>query len=346
MSFVKIEAAGTDPAYPGSKLWDVTAATVTISANGRKYTKEELEHAAETLSFRPLNINHNDQFPHFRKLEYPANSTLMAGWDKQELAVKTKIRVVDQAANAQLEKKEINHVSVEQMSNEMCADSMCNSKLQYGMAYTGLALVTSDVTPGDGKTEIRKIETVPFSQLIKPETCSCGKKNETTVAQAKAAEPSEQDIDEAIAWLKKAIARHERHMNGTEPTSDASQMKMMDEMKKALAKLTSAAKNEAHENSSKQDELMIAQVKAAVTEQIEADLKAEYDLFVALSAKLALNPLDERLWQEYQSSKWSLQYKLLDLLRLEKGEALAAKFLRKDELAIMKKAAEKIGKKA
>jgi hypothetical protein len=34
--------------------------------------------------------------------------------------------------------------------------------------------------------------------------------------------------------LKAAIARHERHMNGTEATSDASQMKMMKEMKAAL----------------------------------------------------------------------------------------------------------------
>lgn len=41
----------------------------------------------------------------------------------------------------------------------------------------------------------------------------------------------------AVAKLEAAIARHERHMDGTEPTSDASQMKMMDEMKAALAAL-------------------------------------------------------------------------------------------------------------
>lgn len=41
----------------------------------------------------------------------------------------------------------------------------------------------------------------------------------------------------AIEWLKAAIARHERHMAGTEATDEASQQKMMDEMKMALSML-------------------------------------------------------------------------------------------------------------
>lgn len=44
-------------------------------------------------------------------------------------------------------------------------------------------------------------------------------------------------MEEAIKWLEKAIARHERHMNGTERTSESSQMKMMDEMKRALREM-------------------------------------------------------------------------------------------------------------
>lgn len=43
--------------------------------------------------------------------------------------------------------------------------------------------------------------------------------------------------EEAKRWLEKAIARHKRHMNGKEPTTDASQRTMMDEMMKALAAL-------------------------------------------------------------------------------------------------------------
>lgn len=42
---------------------------------------------------------------------------------------------------------------------------------------------------------------------------------------------------DAIKWLKKAIARHERHMSGKEATSEASQQKMMDEMQAALDEL-------------------------------------------------------------------------------------------------------------
>jgi len=59
--------------------------------------------------------------------------------------------------------------------------------------------------------------------------------DETAIAYAQP--PSEEDNKAAIAWLEKAIARHERHMNGSEKTSEASQMKMMQEMKKALAAL-------------------------------------------------------------------------------------------------------------
>lgn len=44
----------------------------------------------------------------------------------------------------------------------------------------------------------------------------------------------------AEEWLKKAIDRHKRHMDGSEPTDRESQMKMMHEMKKALAALQAA----------------------------------------------------------------------------------------------------------
>lgn len=48
-------------------------------------------------------------------------------------------------------------------------------------------------------------------------------------------------VAEAKQWLDKAIARHERHMAGTEDTSEASQQKMMDEMKKAREELGSGS---------------------------------------------------------------------------------------------------------
>lgn len=51
------------------------------------------------------------------------------------------------------------------------------------------------------------------------------------------------DMSAAKTNLDAAIARHERHMNGTEATSDASQQKMMEEMTAARAAITGDAKS-------------------------------------------------------------------------------------------------------
>lgn len=45
--------------------------------------------------------------------------------------------------------------------------------------------------------------------------------------------------EQAMAWLKLAIARHERHLSGAEATSRESQMQMMTEMRNAMAWLES-----------------------------------------------------------------------------------------------------------
>lgn len=58
------------------------------------------------------------------------------------------------------------------------------------------------------------------------------------VLAAAGAKGAAEDLAGAIDWLGKAIERHERHMNGAEPPSDASQRKMMDEMKRAYGLLT------------------------------------------------------------------------------------------------------------
>jgi len=44
-------------------------------------------------------------------------------------------------------------------------------------------------------------------------------------------------IKEARRMLDAAISRHERHMSGKEPTSAASQRKLMEEIKKARSLL-------------------------------------------------------------------------------------------------------------
>lgn len=149
-----------------SKTWKVKAITVTRSGNGRLYTKEELSAAAETLSYRPLNLNHDRS----KRLPYPDSSTLHP-MTFMNNAITGSMRISDKTTNERIAKGEINKLSVEQVSNEMCADALCSSKLQYGMAFTGLALLESNVAPGDSKTEIKAeaLQDILFEELIKKE---------------------------------------------------------------------------------------------------------------------------------------------------------------------------------
>lgn len=166
---MKFEFVGVDPNYPDSKIYDVEAIHVTTSGNGRKYTKDELKDATLSLAFRPLDINHDDS----KILPYPDNQTLMAHFDETTNGIKTRIRVVDQSIIKKIEKGRIKAVSVSQVSNEMCADSMCSTKLQYGMAFTRLALLEG-TTPGDSGARIIKMESI--SDILKCDAgCKCSK---------------------------------------------------------------------------------------------------------------------------------------------------------------------------
>lgn len=81
---------------------------------------------------------------------------------------------------------------------------------------------------------------------------------------------------EAVRWLKAAIARHERHMNGTEATSVASQQTMMDEMVAALHALEPTADAPPASHGSKSAEAAEAkrlEEEAAAKVQEEADAK-------------------------------------------------------------------------
>lgn len=53
-------------------------------------------------------------------------------------------------------------------------------------------------------------------------------------ARVDAVKAAAADLASAIEWLDKAIKLHQAHMDGTEPTTEASQMKMMRQMKKAM----------------------------------------------------------------------------------------------------------------
>lgn len=131
------------------KIWRIEALHVTTTKNKRFYSKDELERGARSLSYRPLNINHNED----AMLPYPENQTLETDFDATKNAVIGRMRIADEAVNRLIAAGRINRLSVEQLPvyGETCDVTACE---QHGVTFVGLALLTSDTTPGDGSTRI------------------------------------------------------------------------------------------------------------------------------------------------------------------------------------------------
>lgn len=154
------EYLGEDRDVPGSKKWSVEAIHVTTTRNRRKFTQMELEKAGRSLSFRPLNINHDES----RQLPFTENMTLNMDFNPDKMLVEGKIRVVDPAINAMIETGRINTVSIEQIptQGETCNEILCE---QHGVAFIGLALLESDVLPGDKDAKIIRTESAEFVKI-------------------------------------------------------------------------------------------------------------------------------------------------------------------------------------
>jgi hypothetical protein len=154
------EYLGEDRDFPGAKTWKVEAIHVTTTRNRRKFTQTELESAGTSLSFRPLNINHDDS----RQLPFPENATLAMRFNLEKMAVIGKFRVFDPTINALIETERINRVSIEQIPTlgETCSEILCE---QHGVAFIGMALLESDVEPGDPDAKILKAESFMGSTL-------------------------------------------------------------------------------------------------------------------------------------------------------------------------------------
>ncbi|NOJ28488.1 MAG: hypothetical protein DA330_10815 [Nitrososphaera sp.] len=74
-------------------------------------------------------------------------------------AVKGQIQVYDEDVKNMIENNEITKLSIEQIPSkgetEECSIAGCVHE-QHGIVFTGIALLTSDVLPGDSKTRISK----------------------------------------------------------------------------------------------------------------------------------------------------------------------------------------------
>lgn len=155
----KAEYLGEDREVPGAKVYKVEAIHVTTSGNKRKYTQTEMQLGARSLSFRPLNRNHdhNRQLPYFTGSSLE-NTTLAMHFDSQKRGVKGEIRVKDEEVNKLIETGKIRKLSIEQIPTlgESCNEISCE---QHGVTFIGLALLDEGITPGDPNAEI-KLESV------------------------------------------------------------------------------------------------------------------------------------------------------------------------------------------
>jgi hypothetical protein len=126
------------------KFYKVHAIHVTTTGNRNKYTEEELRLAGRSLAERPLNINHEKELP------FPANKTVDAEFEGSN--VEAVIRVEDEETNRLYEAGKIKNVSID--AKFRSADSG-QVLVPRGIVFTGLALLTEGVPPGDPLTTIR-----------------------------------------------------------------------------------------------------------------------------------------------------------------------------------------------
>ncbi len=168
MQQVHLEYMGEDKEVPGSKIFKVEAIHVTTTRNRRKFTKKELERAATSLSFRPLNINHDEsQTLPFNKDGFLLNTTLAMQFNSEKNCVLGSIRVSDLNTIHRIESRDLTTVSIEQMPTrgETCNVISCE---QHGVAFIGLALLEKDVMPGDPNAKIltEKFTGEPIAELL------------------------------------------------------------------------------------------------------------------------------------------------------------------------------------
>jgi hypothetical protein len=160
---------GEDKDYPGSKIYNIKALSVTTTRNNRKYNENEMMLGGRSLSFRPMNRNHQPE----KTLPYPANQTLIMDYDKDRMAVTGKMRIADAGVQALIDSGKINKLSIEQIpyKGESCStqSGICE---QNGVIFTGLALLDWDTMPGDASTSITKAESlveIPLYEIVECE---------------------------------------------------------------------------------------------------------------------------------------------------------------------------------
>jgi len=199
---VHFEYLGEDQTFEGAKVWKVEAIHVTTTRNKRKFTQTELAASGRSLSFRPLNINHDRN----QALSFPENATLAMNFNPATMAVEGSFRIIDPTINALIETGRIKQVSIEQIptAGETCNAILCE---QHGVAFIGMALLESDVTPGDPMANI-KLE----SLLISDAQRECHECTDNTPCTICASNHNNNEFDEIMEHCLQAKAQEHPEM--------------------------------------------------------------------------------------------------------------------------------------
>jgi hypothetical protein len=125
---------------PNTNRFFVEAIHVHPNIDGTNFTKEELERAARTLSFRPINADHDPKYGKGKHLPYPANQTLYMSYDPALEAVTGLIQLESQYARI------VSDGGIAGLSVEYFSLGGSEGK---GIVFSALALVTRGKVPAD-----------------------------------------------------------------------------------------------------------------------------------------------------------------------------------------------------
>ena len=142
---------------PGAKLYKVRAIHCTTTANKNRYAPEELRLGARSLAERPLNINH-------QIYDLPKENKVLDA-EYENGAVECVIQVADLTLQEMIKSGKIVHVSIEAKYRSA---EQGDALVPRGIVFTGLALLTKDVPPGDSLSNIVLWEKKTIAESLSP----------------------------------------------------------------------------------------------------------------------------------------------------------------------------------
>jgi hypothetical protein len=130
----------------GAYLFPLDAAHVGLDDNGIYHSEQELQRAAKSLSFRPIDLNHERLFTKdYRKhLPYPENQTLLMDYDPEKQAVVGWLEL-EECFGQILRGRQV-AVSVETYYMDGAKGK--------GSVFSGITLLSQDVQPADRRARL------------------------------------------------------------------------------------------------------------------------------------------------------------------------------------------------